>query len=175
MKIAVGVLLSLITVASANATLTTTVRDSKGQLLDTDQRGAFDYCSGLNLLVPKVRELAEWAVLNGATGIRETKFPNVEPHTNSNFDQELETNRNEGYDAVWKNKDQMGSGGVNFYYNGKGFNPVANETGWYYRSSSKIWIGGPAYYVLNSTTGELNWEDPVLHPLKRLTLKCSDQ
>lgn len=114
------------------------------------------YCSERGGRIPTARELAEYAISLGATGIRETKYPGE--HISSDEVRD-ERNRNEveGFEVITKKiKDPHGYpySTVAFYYSRNGFNPKNP----YYTDklwSSDLAFSGFTYYL--SEWGHL-WE-----------------
>ena len=83
-------------------------------------REASKYCKSLGMRVPIARELAEWAITRGATGIRETKFPGTTIPYGPQY-QEISENQSDGYLAVYGDSAGSGLSSVDFYFNPTGY------------------------------------------------------
>nr|BFD69073.1 hypothetical protein HAGR004_40950 [Bdellovibrio sp. HAGR004] len=114
------------------------------------------YCSERGARIPTARELAEYAISLGATGIRETKYPG-EHISSDEVRDERNRNEAEGFEVVTKkiiNSHGYPYSTVAFYYSRNGFNskdPYYTEKLW----SSDLAYSGLTYYL--SEWGHL-WE-----------------
>jgi hypothetical protein len=174
MKVFFGVLLLCFPAVGISKTMTDVIRDGHGDILQTTKKSAFEYCKGVGMRVPTIRELAEWAVLNGAAGIRETAFPDTLYYFSENkaLKDEEDRNSSENFRAVSKPSHPQGNALTDFYYNYSGYvAPTSDIQGVVLRSSSPIWLGFGSY-ILAGDSGKITWDDEVIYPRKNIALKC---
>ena len=90
---------ALTAVAEPDPILTDLIRNRDGSLMKLNQGRADKHCRALDMRLPTSRELAEFAVRNGANAIVETEFPAV-PVSDSRVREEMMLNRGHGLHAV---------------------------------------------------------------------------
>ncbi len=130
---------------------------------------AKQYCRSIGAHLPSAREWAHFAISLGATGIRETEFP--EERWNGALSQELDRMRADGYDVILRKRTTqvmenriLDTDKVDFYFNSTGYQKPGSPDGVFWVANSAHnsfdsyrYAPGHSLFMFVNAQTEANW------------------
>ncbi len=160
----------------ARAEISDIIRKSDGTPYFAGDLEASGYCNKHGMRLPTALEYANFARANGASGIRDTKFPNLN-YKDSNVQQEIESNSKDGFKAIYRSEpapkgEILPTAFVSFYYNYSGFqNSSINSGSYKFWTSSDLKVLFHDYvYYFDGRDGSISNDDPDL--VGQIAFRC---